>query len=388
MTMPSRRYLDNAATSWPKPEPVYDAWERAARSLGVAAGRGGYREAMEAGLIIDRARGLVARTLGGVDPGRVALPAGGTLALNMAIHGIVRPGDRVIATAADHNATLRPLWWLASRGVIGLDIIPCDRVGSVDPEEVARAWRPATRMVVCSHASNVTGVVQDAAALARVAHDRGGLFLLDAAQTLGQTASGDFSSIAADVIAAPAHKWLLAPQGVGILYARPGIDIVPLVQGGTGSVSDSLDMPEVFADRMEAGTPDLPALAGLVAACEWLESKSIAAVAEACRALARECAVRLAAMPGVRVVAAASDPVAKAFAPIVSFTVTGFDPAEVAGVLEQAAGVQARSGFHCAARVHECLGTEAGGTVRLSFGPFNTTDDVAAVAETVARLGG
>lgn len=386
MTTPSRRYVDNAATSWPKPEVVHAAGERAARAVGAAAGRGTYRDAIEAGRIIDHTRGLVARLLGGVDPARVALPAGATLALNMAIHGLLEPGDHVIATAADHNATLRPLHWLASRGFITLDIVPCDRLGFVDPDAVARAWRPATRLVTCVHASNVTGTVQDAAAIARVAHDRGGLFLLDAAQTLGHATTTDLASIGADVVVAPAHKWLLGPMGSAVLHVRSGLDITPLVQGGTGSASDRLEMPEAFIDRMEAGTPDLPAIAGLVAALEWLHSQPVGSVAEGCRTLARDCCLRLQAIPRVRVIAAAAEPAPAVFAPIVSFTIEGYDPAEIAIVLEQAAGVQARSGLHCSARVHEHLGTTSGGTVRVSFGPFNTAADVEAVAETVARL--
>jgi cysteine desulfurase/selenocysteine lyase len=385
MTGAVRRYLDNAATSWPKPESVFTACDQAARVLGVAAGRGGSREVVEAGRVIARARGLAAGFLGGVDPLRVAFPAGCTLALNMAIHGFVRPGDHVVATAADHNATLRPLAWLRAQGVITLDTVACDRRGAVDPEAVARALRPATRLVVCAHASNVTGVVQDAAAMARIAHEHGAAFLLDAAQTLGHVEPAALARIGADMIAAPTHKWLLGPLGAGLLFVRPGLELAPLVQGGTGSASDSLGMPEAFAERMEAGTPDLPAIAGLVAALEWLETQGVGRVAESCRQVARHCAAALAAIPGVRVISAADDG-GGAFAPIVSFTVQGYDPSDVAMVLEQQAGVQSRAGFHCAARVHEHLGTGQGGTVRVSFGPFNTADDVAAVAMTVASM--
>jgi cysteine desulfurase/selenocysteine lyase len=384
MSQAVRRYLDHAATSWPKPEAVHAASERAAREIGAAAGRGSTRQVIEAGRIIERARGLAAGLLGDVDPTRVALPAGGTLALNMAIHGLLRPGDRVVATAADHNATLRPLHWLASRGVIGLDIVPCDGRGFVDPDAVDRHLRAGVRLVSCSHASNVTGAVQDAAAIARLAHERGAIMLLDAAQTLGHWEADDMAAIDADVIAAPGHKWLLGPMGAGLLFVRPGVDLTPLVQGGTGSASDSLDMPEAFTDRMEAGTPDLPAIAGLAAAVEWLAAEPVAAVVARCRALADDCAGRLADHNAVRVIGGAAR--GGRFAPIVSFTVEGYDSADVAVVLEQAVGVQCRAGFHCAARVHEHLGTAAGGTVRVSFGPFNTQDDVEAVAATIATL--
>ena len=379
---PVRRYLDNAATSWPKPPEVLAAWEAAARSLGAAAGRGTYREAVVADGIRSRCRTAVARLLGGVDPDRVAFPASATLGLNMAIHGVVAAGDHVIATAADHNATLRPLHWLASRGVITLSIVPCDGAGHVDPDDVVRAWRPATRMVACSHASNVTGVVQDMAAIAACSRDRGGILLVDAAQSLGL-----LPCPVADIVVAPAHKWLLGPAGAGILWVRPGIEPLPIVQGGTGSASDSLTMPERFCDRMEAGTPDLPALAGLLAAVERIEAGVPGSVAGHCGGLAAAAAARLASRPGVRVIgpSRAASGGGRA-APIVSFTVEGYDPAEVAVLVEQIAGVQVRAGFHCAAAIHAHLGTATGGTVRASFGPANTADDVGALAEAVEQL--
>lgn len=392
---PGRRYLDNAATSWPKPAEVLAAWEHAGRSIGAAAGRAAYREAAVADEIRGRCRARAAALLGGVDPQRVAFPAGGTLALNMAIHGVVRRGDHVIATAADHNASLRPLRWLQSRGTIDLTILPCDAVGRVDPAAVAAAWRRDTRLVACAHASNVTGAVQDAAAIGRIARDRGGLFLLDAAQSLGLLPCGP-DETGADIVAAPGHKWLQGPAGAAILWVRDGVGIEPLIQGGTGSASDSLDMPERFTDRFEAGTPDLPALAGLLAAIEWLAARSqrpptatpaavaagVDVVARRCRDLAADAAVRLAAV-GARVLAAPG-----ATAPIVSFTVEGYDPGELAVLLEQVAGVQVRSGFHCAACIHAYLGTQAGGTVRASFGPFNTGDDVEALVGAVEKLRG
>ena len=382
-TAEPRRYLDNAATSWPKPAPVLAAWERAAREVGAAAGRGGHAAALEADAIRGRARTAAAGLLGGVDPARVALPAGATLALNMAILGMARPGDHVIATAADHNATLRPLEHLRRRGVIDLTILPCDGVGRVDPAALAAAWRPATRLVVCSHASNVTGTLQDMREFTALAHARDGLVILDAAQTLGQVVfdAADPPAWAADVVVAPAHKWLQGMSGVAILWARAGVEIEPLVHGGTGSASESLVMPKVFIEGLEAGTPDLPALAALAAAAAWIEAETVTAIHERGSGLAAACTERLREIRGTRVFAASS-----AGPPIVSFTLDGYDPAELAALLEHAAGVQVRSGFHCAACVHEWLGTRAGGTVRLAFGPFNTAADVDAVVAAVGRF--
>lgn len=376
---PPRRYLDHAATSWPKPPEVLAAWQRAAVEVGATAGRGLYRASLEATAIRERARAAAARLLGGVAVERVALPAGCTLALNIAIHGLARPGDHVIATAADHNATLRPLRTLAARGVIGLEIVPCDARGVVDPAAIAAAWRPATRLVVAAHVSNVTGVVQDVAAIAALARSHGGLLVLDAAQSLGVVPC-DAPGWGADVVAAPAHKWLQGMAGVAVLWARPGVEPEPLLQGGTGTASESLEMPETFSDRLEAGSPDLPALAALATAADWVEARGIAAMAAECRGLADDLATRLDAIDGVRLV---GGPRA---AGIVSFTVAGYDPADVAAMLEQAAGVQVRSGFHCAACIHDHLGTRAGGTVRASFGPFNATADVEAVAAAVKAI--
>ncbi len=374
-----RRYLDNAATAWPRPAVVLDAWRDAAERVGATAGRAAYREAIEAEAIRTRARVACARILGGVDAARVAFTAGCTVALNTAIAGLLRPGDHAIASAADHNAALRPLHALRSRGLIDLTIVPCDGLGRVDPATIVAAWRPATRLVCCTHASNVTGAVQDATAIGGLARERGGLFLLDASQTLGQlpfTVPG----AAADVVAAPAHKWLQGVGGVGILWCRPGVEPAPLVIGGTGSASDTLDMPEAFPARLEAGTADVPGLAALVAAIGWIEERSVATIGRQCRALADRCAAELATIRGVRVLAAGDGP------PIVSFTVAGHDPAEVAAAAEAIAGVQLRSGIHCAALVHEPLGTLPGGTVRASFGPFNTPDDVEALVAAVRAI--
>lgn len=376
---PHRRYLDHAATSWPKPPEVLAAWQRAAVEVGATAGRGLYRESLEATAIRERARAAAARLLGGVEPARVALPAGCTLALNLAIHGLVQPGDHVIATAADHNATLRPLHALAAKRLIDLSIVSCDATGLVDPAAIAAAWTPVTRLVVVSHVSNVTGVAQDVAAIGGIARSRGALLLLDAAQSLGVVPC-EQPGWAADVVVAPAHKWLQGMAGAAILWARAGVEPETLLQGGTGSASESLEMPAAFAERLEAGSPDVPALAALAAAAGWLESHGVAECGAATLALADSLAARLDDVVGVHVVGG------QRAAAIVSFTLEGYDPADVAAILEQEAGAQVRAGFHCAACIHDHLGTRAGGTVRVSFGPSNTAADVEALTAAVRLL--
>lgn len=374
---PRRRYLDNAATSWPKPECVWDAWERAARDNGVAPGRGGYREAIDADRLRHEARLAAARLVGCRDAARIALPAAATLGLNMAIHGLVESGDHVIATAADHNATLRPLNALATSGTIRLSVVPCNGMGRADPAEIRAAVARDTRWVVISHASNVTGAVQDVAAIAEIARAAGAGVILDASQTLG-VLPVDVDALGVACLVAPAHKWLLGMPGLAVLFLREGVEPRTIIQGGTGTASESLEMPQSICDRFEAGTPDLPALAAFTAAARWREQEGGAA-ARRCRSLADGLAESLGRVPGVRVVAAEAGP------PIVSFTLAGYAPAEVAAAVEQLAGVQVRSGFHCAALVHDGLGTHEG-TVRASIGAFNTAEDCDVLVDAVARL--
>jgi len=375
---PVRRYLDNAATGWPKPPEVVAALVRAAVECGASPGRGGYRSALEATALRERARLAVGRLVGD-DPRRVVLTPGATHALNVVLHGLLRPGDHVIATAADHNASLRPLEWLRRRGGVDLTIVPCDGRGLVDPRAVRLAWRPATRMLVCALVSNVTGVRQDLAALSAVVRGHDGWLVVDAAQAAGLEPLVEVARLA-DAVAAAGHKWLQGPAGTGWLWLREGLEPEPLLQGGTGSGSDSLDMPAPLVSRLEAGSADVAALAGLAAGIDWLQRQAEGAVAAHGRSLARACTTALDALPGVRVFGG------DAAAPIVSFTVEGYDPADVAAILEQSSGLEVRSGFHCAALVHRHLGSAAGGTVRASFGPFNRPDDVRRLVEAVAPL--
>lgn len=379
MTHPPRRYLDHPATSWPKPVPVIDAVIGALRDVGAAAGRGTHAAARAADAIRVQARRAAAR-VSGFPEERVALVPGATLGLNLAIHGLVEPGSHVLATAADHNATLRPLAALAEQGTIDLEIVPCDGAGRVDPDAVALAWRATTRMVVFSHASNVTGTLQDGAAIVALARGRGAVTIVDAAQSAGIVPPPPD----ADVVVAPGHKWLQGPQGIALVAVREGIEPRCLVQGGTGTESGSLAMPERFVDRFEAGTPDLGALAGLASAIAWREAHGSEAIAAHGRALAATSRAALDEIPGVRLLGAEG-----AGPPIVAFTVQGYDPAETAMLLEQVAGIEVRAGLHCAALVHHYLGTAppgGAGCVRVGFGPFNTLDDARALIGVVAAL--
>lgn len=375
-----RRYCDNAATTWPKPEAVWEAWSAAARDCGASAGRGGYRSALAADRLREAARAAAARLLG-ASPGRVALVPSATIGLNIAIQGLVEPGDHLIVTAADHNATLRPVHALERAGRVACSVVPCDATGQVDVAAILEAVRPSTRWVVLAHASNVTGAVQDVRGLADGLADREPRrprIILDAAQTAGFMPI-EVGSLGADLVVAPAHKWMLGMAGVAAVWAAEGVEPRSVLQGGTGTASEALDMPESFVQRMEPGTPDTPALAALAAAVDWLERTGAERVASGCRAVTAACAAGLRGIDGVRVFGGAGGP------PIVAFTVEGYHPAEVAGVLEQAAAVEVRFGLHCAGLVHGYLSAPAG-TVRASFGPFNTFEDAHEIVGIVSQL--
>ncbi len=380
---PPRRYLDNAATTWPKPEVVWRAWEQAARENGVAVGRGAYQEALTAGDLVHQLRQEVSALLS-VLPERICLPVSATFGLNQAIHGVVTSGVHVIATAADHNATLRPLHYLQEKGRIQLTVVPCDERGWVDPDDVVKAWQANTRLVTFSHASNVTGVIQEFEALVEVARERGAISLVDASQSLGHVALSQYESMA-DIVVSPGHKWLMGMHGVAILYAREGIHFDPLIQGGTGSTSESLTMPVGMQDQVEVGTLDFPAVAALLAGCRWLKEEGLESVAAACKEYVQACHDGLHDIPGVRLIS--PDRSSGALGPpIISMVCESYSPTEVAALFEQIAGVQVRSGYHCAARIHEFLGTTKGGTVRIAFGPFSGIEDVDAVLSATKKI--
>lgn len=366
-----RVYLDNAATSWPKPEAVYAAVDSYMREIGAAAGRSGYRDATEAQRLVDATRRECGGLLGVADPTRIVFAANGTDALNLAIHGALRPGDHVVTTVCEHNSVLRPLAEAGRTTGVETTYVGCDGQGIVDPNEVRRALRAGTRLVAVTHASNVTGAIQPVAEIAAAAHEVGALVLVDAAQTAGHIPV-DVNELGADLLAASGHKGLLGPLGTAILYIRPGLEMElrPVRQGGTGVESQLDHQPAEMPFRFEAGNLNTPALAGLGAAVRFLHERGVAEIAAHEAALASRLRESLKAVPGVRVYG----PDDERRAAVVSFNVEGYDPQEFAAALDSAAGVQCRAGLHCAPRMHEALCTlESGGLVRLSLG-WATTD--------------
>jgi cysteine desulfurase/selenocysteine lyase len=380
-----RIYLDNAATSWPKPEAVYLAVERYLRDVGAAAGRGVYGAAAESGRIVDSARRAIARFLGAADPAHIVFAANGSDALNLAIHGLLRPGDHAVCTDAEHNSVLRPM--RACQDELGVEItrVRCDSTGLVDANDIRRALRPNTRLVAMLHASNVSGVIQPAPEVGKICREHGTLFLVDAAQSLGHLPIS-VDELQVDLLAAPGHKGLLGPLGTGLLYIRPGIEgqLRPLRQGGTGSNSESDLQPESLPDKFEAGNLNVAGIAGLGAGIEWLEQRKTTAIREHEMTLTKQLRDCLQQTAGVTVYGPKdiADGVG-----VVSVTVEGYDPQEVAAVLDSAFHVQVRAGLHCAPRIHQTMGTiDRGGTVRFSVGPFTTSDEITVAARALEEL--
>ena len=361
-------YLDNAATSFPKPPTVGARMREYVDEVGASVNRGSYQAAQQAELVTLRLRQRLCALFRFADPAHVILTPGNTWGLNMLLLGALRRGDHVLVSAMEHNAVMRPLTQLAKHGV-AFDRIPCDAEGRLQADRIETMLRPNTRLVLLAHASNVSGTVQDAAAVGEICAARGIPFALDAAQTAGHI------PLHLSALSVPAHKGLMGPQGIGALLLRPDFakTIEPLVSGGTGSVSDSEDIPLYLPDRFEPGTPNLPGIYGWEAALEYLEGITVEAVAAHDRALTARLLGGLREIPGVALIG--PDSVENRVG-VFSLDFPGKDNAEIAARLEEGFGILTRCGLHCAPSAHRTLGTFPRGTVRLSLGWFNTEADI------------
>ncbi len=382
----SRIYLDNAATTWPKPEVVYQAVDEYQRRIGCSPGRSTYADALAADRVVLEARLAVARWLRVGPADHVLFAFNGTDALNMALRGLIRPGDHVVTTMADHNSVLRPLRWLAEHYGVRVDYVACDSEGFVELDALRSKLNRATRLVAVNHASNVIGTVQRLEAIVDVVRRHSSaMVLVDAAQSLGHVPLFP-EEIGIDLLAAPGHKGLLGPAGTGILYVRPGLEeeLVPLRFGGTGSRSDEDRQPDEWPDRYEPGNPNTPALAGLIKGIEYLEQRGLDDLRAHEVTLTQRLIDGLHAIPGVEVYGPknAADRVG-----VVSINVKGLSPHELAAILDGQFHIQVRAGIHCAPLIHRRLGTlERGGAVRFSLGPFNTLEHVEAAIAAVGQI--
>lgn len=374
-------YLDNAATSWPKPECVYQAVDRFNREIGANPGRGSHRKAVEAGMVLLETRELLAKLFNVRDSSRIVFLPNVTYALNLALKGTLNPGDHVVISSMEHNAVARPLHALKQRGV-EVSVVQCAPDGSLDPRDVELAVRKNTRMICLVHASNLTGTIMPVEEVGGIARERGILFLVDAAQTAGVLPI-DVEAMNIDLLAFTGHKGLFGPQGTGGLYIRPGLELCPLIEGGTGTLSEELSQPDFLPDRFESGTPNTPGLAGLGAGVRYLLEVGVERVRRHEQELTELLLCGLKEIKGVTLYGPCDS---RRQTAVVSFNVEGLDCGEVSLLLDREYGILTRSGLHCAPLAHRTIGTIKTGACRLSPGFFTTAEDIEKTVRAIAEI--
>ena len=374
-------YLDNAATSHPKPESVYQAVDHALREIGASPGRGGYRRGLEATRIVFNARESLAKLFGIKDSSRLAFTGSATEALNLAIAGMLRPGDHAITTTMEHNSVSRPLRVAETRGAT-ITRISCDRSGLLNPCDLATALQTDTRLIVLSHCSNVTGTLQPLTEIGQLAKQTGVPLLVDAAQSAGVIPI-NVEAMGITLFAAPGHKGLLGPQGTGFLYIEKGLELPPLRVGGTGGHSSKEEQPEEMPGRFESGTLNTPGIAGLGAGAEFILSTGIETIRKKEIFLVRQLVEGLAQIRGIILHGPSPD---KERGGIVSFTAEGRDPAMIGFTLDHDYDIEVRTGLHCAPAAHRTIGTFPAGTIRVSPGWFTTEAEIETFLSAVRRI--
>ena len=372
-------YLDNAATTWPKPEAVYRAVDAAMREHGANPGRGSYRMSVDAQRIVDEARQAICHLFNAPDPARVIFTLNCTDALCIALKGLIKAGDRVVTGPYEHNSVVRPLSSLRRSGT-QVAVARSTKTFGIDLDHFRELCRDRVDYVVLSHVSNVTGSVSPVKEIAEMTHQRGGLLILDAAQSAGDL-DIDMQALGVDVLAAPGHKGLYGPMGTGVLVLSAPLPVKPLREGGTGFKSENPEQPEEYPWRLEAGTLNLPGIAGLAAGVRFVESVGVSTIAEHEAKLARALAKELRKIDGVTVFC---EPVPRTG--VVSFRLETGDVALAGTMLDEAFGIAVRTGLHCAPATHNAIGTFPEGTVRVSFGQFNTQDHVDALVAAIPPL--
>lgn len=374
-------YLDNASTSWPKPLRVVEAMGRFLLEDAGSPGRAGHRMAVAAERVVREVRTKLAKLIRAESGERIALCLNGTDALNMAIKGALGEGDHVVCTVLDHNSVSRPLEAMARAGVITLTRLPIGRDGCVDPAALREAITPRTKMFACVHASNVTGVIQPVAEFGRISRERGVVFLVDAAQTIG-VVEIDVGAMGIDLLAFPGHKALLGPTGTGALYVSPRVALRPWREGGTGADSVAATQPMDYPTWLEAGTPNTVGLAGLNAALDEVDPPQTLAHE---RALLRRLVEGLADQANIRVIGRA---LIDAGVGVLSLSVKRMSPTEVAAILDSSFDIAVRAGLHCSPYAHRALGTFPDGTVRVSPGWAASESDLRAFDSAILEIVG
>jgi len=375
-------YLDNAATTFPKPKEVLEAALDAYTRFGVNPGRSGYDLCLAAGELVETTRKELTRFFGGAHPERLVFAYNATDALNVAIQGILESGDHVITTTIEHNSVIRPLNHMARERGVSVEYVPVGSDGFADPAEITRRLRRNTKLVAVNHGSNVIGTIQPVAEIGGACRDRGVLLLVDASQTAGVVPI-DVESMGIDVLAFTGHKSLLAPTGIGGLYVREGVGIRPTRFGGTGVNSVNPYQLEEYPYRLEAGTGNVLGIAGLHFAQAYIAKRGMENIYHHEMELFTRLQGGLAVIGGITLHGTTS---LENRLPVLSFTLAGRDPADVGTMLDVDHNIAARTGLQCAPLIHRQMGTGERGTVRLSVGPLNTESDIEAALAAVTEI--
>lgn len=372
-------YLDNAATSFPKPKETIESLNHFVTSVGGNPGRGGHPLSIEAARTVFECREKLAEFIGAPSSERVIFTLNGTDSLNLAIRGLLNHGDHVITTMMEHNSVMRPLTFLQKSQFVHVSMVQCSPQGLIDLDHLRNNLTSRTKAVIINHGSNVTGTVQPLDKIREAIGDR--LLIVDACQTVGNV-SIDVETQAIDVLCFSCHKALFGTQGVGALYITTGIDPIPLRLGGTGSNSESIEQPDMLPDKYECGTPNSPGIAALFGGLTFIEKEGIDSIADRKRTLRNRLIEGLRRLKGVALYSGIED---SAVLPVVSANMAGTSASEIGYACNQA-GICVRVGLHCSPLAHQTIGTFPAGAVRISPGYYNTDDDVDQVVEVFRRF--
>lgn len=377
-------YLDNSATSYPKPNEVYEFMDMFYRNHGVSPGRAGYDAGIETGEVLTETRRMLTKMFnGGTDEKRLTFSYNATDSLNIIIQGLAEKGMHVITTMLEHNSVLRPLYHLEKEGIIEVTYLPFDSAGYIHPEDFEKAIRPNTKMAVCTHCSNVIGTVQPVKEIGRICKEHGITFVVDGSQGAGSVKM-DMMEYNVDAYVFTGHKCLMGPTGIGGSYVREGVEVKHTRFGGTGVKSAVRDHLDEYPYRLEAGTINMLGISGLHAGVKWLNEKGMDNIHNQEMALWKRLRDGVIDIPGVKVYCATS---VENQNPVLSINVNGFEAMDVGTMLDVDYDIACRTGLQCAPLVHKGLGTfDIDGTVRLSIGAFNTEADIDACIQAVKEI--
>ncbi|WP_003544655.1 aminotransferase class V-fold PLP-dependent enzyme [Desulfotomaculum nigrificans] len=364
-------YFDSAATSWPKPPEVWQAMEHFIKEVGASPGRAGHKRTVEANRIVDETRQQLAELFNIDDHKRIIFTLNATDSLNLAIKGLLRPGDHVITSSMEHNSVTRPLYTLQSYGV-QVTKVPCDQQGNINLDDIERAFLPNTKAIIMTHASNVTGTIMPVEEVGRLAARHKVYFVMDAAQTAGLL-DIDVKKLNISILTFPGHKSLLGPQGTGGIYIKEGVELMTLREGGTGSGSETPTQPDMMPEKYESGTLNAVGIAGLGAGVKYVRRVGLKKIRDHEMNLTKRFLDGAAAIPGMHIYGL-SDLTKRVS--VVSFRIDGYKAGEVGDRLDKKYDIACRAGLHCAPDAHRTLGTFEEKLVRFSFSYFNTAEEV------------